>query len=109
MRENEKKASKYQAGVARFEKGLIFMYGSENLIVSSPVRWIFFAVTAILGFLEYKLPHKWLWITLTVLAQTAAVTVLLFAGAMLSEFLLYVLAVLFIRLCYIMLERRKAV
>lgn len=85
------------------------MYGSENLIVSSPILWIFFAVTAILGFLEYKLPHKWIWITLTVITQTVAVIVLIFAGAVLSEFLLYVLAVLFIRLCYIMLERRKAV
>ena len=85
------------------------MYGAENLLISSPVMWIFFAVTAILGFLEYKLSHKWIWITLTVIAQTVAVIVLLFAGAVLSEFLLYVLAVLFIRLCYIMLERRKAV
>lgn len=85
------------------------MYGSENLIVSSPVMWIFFAISAILGFLEYKIPHKWLWITLNVLTQTAAVIALLFAGAALSEFLLYILAVLFIRLCYIMFERRKAV
>ena len=85
------------------------MYGSENLIVSSPILWIFFAVTAILGFLEYKLPHKWIWITLTVITQTATVVALIFAGAALSEFLLYVLAVLFIRLCYIMLERRKTV
>lgn len=85
------------------------MYRAENLLMSSPVMWIFFAVTAILGFLEYKLPHKWIWITLTVITQTVAVVVLIFAGAVLSEFLLYVLAVLFIRLCYIMLERRKAV
>ncbi len=85
------------------------MYGAENLLISSPVMWIFFAVTAILGFLEYKLPHKWIWITLTILTQTSAAVALLFAGAVLSEFLLYVLAVLFIRLCYIMLERRKAV
>ena len=85
------------------------MYGSENLIVSSPAMWIFFAVTAILGFLEYKLPHKGLWIVLTVLTQTAAVVALLFTGAALSELLLYILAVLFIRLCYVMLERRKAV
>ena len=69
--------------------------------------WIFFAVTAILGFLEYKLPLKWLWITLAVAVQAAAVVALLFAGAALSEFLLYILFVLFIRLCYIMLERRK--
>ena len=85
------------------------MYRAENLLMSSPVMWIFFAVTAILGFLEYKLPHKWLWIALTVLTQTVAAVALLFAGAALSEFLLYVLAVLFIRLCYVMLERRKAV
>lgn len=85
------------------------MYASGNLIVSSPVMWIFFAVTAILGFLEYKFPQKWVWIILNVLTQTAAVAVLLFAGAVLSELLLYILAVLFIRLCYIMLERRKAV
>ena len=85
------------------------MYGSENLIVSSPVMWIFFAVTAILGFLEYKFPQKWVWIVLNVLTQTAAVAALLFKGAVLSELLLYVLAVLFIRLCYIMHERRKAV
>ena len=71
--------------------------------------WIFFAVTAILGFLEYKLAHKWIWITLTVLTQTAAAVMLLFAEAALSEFLLYILFVLFIRLCYIMLERRKTV
>ena len=83
------------------------MYGSENLIVSSPILWIFFAVTAILGFLEYKLPHKWIWIALTVTYQAVAVIALLFAGAALSEFLLYILVVLFIRLCYIMLERRK--
>ncbi len=83
------------------------MYGTENLIVSSPVMWIFFAVAAILGFLEYKLPHKWIWITLTVISQAAAVVALLFANAALSEFLLYILVVLFIRLCYIMLERRK--
>jgi hypothetical protein len=69
--------------------------------------WIFFAIAAILGFLEYKLPHKWIWITLTVVSQAAAVVALLFAGAALSEFLLYILVVLFIRLCYIMLERRK--
>ena len=85
------------------------MYGAENLLMSSPVMWNFFAVTAILGFLEYKLSYKWIWITLTFIAQTVAVIVLLFVGAVLSEFLLYVLAVLFIRLCYIMLERRKAV
>ena len=85
------------------------MYGQENLIVSSPVMWIFLVLTAILGFLEYKLSRKWVWIVLTVLTQTAAAVALLFAGAMLSEFLLYILAVLFIRLCYIMLERRKAV
>ena len=85
------------------------MYASENLIVSSPVMWIFFAISAILGFLEYKIPHKWIWITLNILTQTAAVIALLFLGATLSEFLLYILAVLFIRLCYIMLERRKAV
>ena len=85
------------------------MYGSENLIVSSPILGIFFAVTAILGFLEYKLLHKWIWITLTVITQTAAVVALIFAGAALSEFLLYILYVLFIRLCYIMLERRKTV
>ena len=83
------------------------MYGTENLIISSPIMWIFFAVTAILGFLEYKLPLKWLWITLAVAVQAAAVVALLFAGAALSEFLLYILFVLFIRLCYIMLERRK--
>ena len=76
------------------------MYGTENLIISSPVMWIFFALAAILGFLEYKFPHKWVWILLTVVA-------LLFANAALSEFLLYILVVLFIRLCYIMLERRK--
>ena len=85
------------------------MYRAENLLMSSPVMWIFFAVTAILGFLEYKLPHKWIWIALTVITQTVAVFALLFAGAALSELLLYILAVLFIRLCYIMLERRKAV
>ena len=85
------------------------MYVAENLLMSSPVMWIFFAVTAILGFLEYKLPHKWIWITLTVITQTVAVVVLLFKGAVLSELLLYILAVLFIRLCYVMLERRKTV
>ena len=84
------------------------MYGPENLIISSPILWILFAVAAILGFLEYKLPHKWIWIALTVTYQAAAVIALLFAGAALSEFLLYILVVLFIRLCYIMLERRKA-
>ena len=83
------------------------MYGTENLIFASPLMWIFFAVTAILGFLEYKLPLKWLWITLTVGSQAAAVVALLFANAALSEFLLYILVVLFIRLCYIMLERRR--
>jgi hypothetical protein len=83
------------------------MYGTENLIISSPVMWIFFAIAAILGFLEYKLPHKWIWITLAVVSQAAAVVALLFAGAALSEFLLYILVVLFIRLCYIMLERRQ--
>ena len=83
------------------------MYGTENLIISSPIMWIFFAIAAILGFLEYKLPLNWLWITLSVAAQAAAVVALLFAGAALSEFLLYILVVLFIRLCYIMLERRK--
>lgn len=96
-------------GITHFEKGLIFMYGTENLIISSPVMWIFFAVSAILGFLEYKFPRKWLWVIFNVLTQTAAAVALLFAGAALSEFLLYILAVLFIRLCYIMLERRKAV
>ena len=85
------------------------MYRAENLLMSSPVMWIFFAVTAFLGFLEYKLPHKWIWIALTVITQTVAVFALLFAGAALSELLLYILAVLLIRLCYIMLERRKAV
>ena len=85
------------------------MYGAENLLISSPLMWIFFAVTAILGFLEYKLAHKWIWIALAVLTQTAAALALLFAGAALSEFLLYILVVLFIRLCYIMLERRKTV
>ena len=85
------------------------MYGAENLLISSPLMWIFFAVTAILGFLEYKLAHKWIWIALAVLTQTAAALSLLFAGAALSEFLLYILVVLFIRLCYIMLERRKTV
>ena len=84
------------------------MYGTENLIVSSPLLWILFAASAILGFLEYKLPHKWIWITLTVISQAAAVIALLFANAALSEFLLYILVVLFIRLCYIMLERRRA-
>ena len=83
------------------------MYGTENLIISSPVMWIFFAIAAILGFLEYKLPHKWIWITLAVVSQAVAVVALLFAGAALSEFLLYILVVLFIRLCYIMLERRQ--
>ena len=83
------------------------MYGTDNLIISSPVMWIFFAVTAILGFLEYKLPHKWIWIALTVVSEAAAVAALLFANAALSEFLLYILVVLFIRLCYIMLERRQ--
>ena len=84
------------------------MYGAENLLISSPLMWIFFAVTAILGFLEYQLPRQGiLWITLTVLTQTVAVIALLFAGAALSEFLLYILVVLFIRLCYITLERRK--
>jgi hypothetical protein len=83
------------------------MYGTEYLIISSPIMWIFFAVTAILGFLEYKLPLKWLWIALTVVTQAVAVAALLFANAALSEFLLYILVVLFIRLCYIMLERRK--
>ena len=84
------------------------MYGTENLIVSSPVLWILFGITAILGFFEYKFSHKWIWISLTVLSQVAAVVALLFVNAALSEFLLYILVVLFIRLCYIMLERRKA-
>ena len=91
-----------------FRERIDFMYGTENLIISSPLMWIFFAIAAILSFLEYKLPHKWIWITLNILSQTAAVIALLFANAALSEFLLYILTVLFIRLCYIMLERRTA-
>ncbi len=85
------------------------MYGTENLILSSPLMWILFALTAILSFLEYKLRPKWLWITLGALLQVVSVVLLLFARAALSDALLYMLGVVFIRLCFVMFERRRAV
>ena len=83
------------------------MYPTENFILSSPWMWIFFALTAIFCFLEYKCSKKWIFILCCVLTQTAATAALLFANAALADFLLYVLGVLFIRLCFVMLERRK--
>lgn len=83
------------------------MYPTENLILSSPLMWIFFALTAVFCFLEYKLSKKWIFIGCAVLTQIAATVGLLFVNAALADFLLYVLVVLFIRLCFVMLERRK--
>lgn len=83
------------------------MYPAENLILSSPLLWIFFALTAVFCFLEYKVSKKWIFIGCNVLIQIAATVALLFASAALADFLLYVLGVLFIRLCFVMLERRK--
>ncbi len=84
------------------------MYGTENLILSSPVMWIFFVLTAISSFLEYKLSCKWLWIVLGAVLQAAAVITLLFVRAALLDALLYILGVVLIRLCFVMLERRRA-
>lgn len=83
------------------------MYATENLILTSPLFWILLLVTAILCFLEYKLPKKWIFLGALALWETAAVMLLLFEKAALSELLLYILSVLFIRLCFVMLERRK--
>lgn len=83
------------------------MYPTENFILSSPLIWIFFAITAVFCFLEYKLPKKWIWIGCAVVTQMAAIVALVFAEAALADCLLYVLGVLFIRLCFVMLERRK--
>ncbi len=83
------------------------MYPTENFILSSPLLWIFFALTAVFCFFEYKLSKKWIWICACVITQIAATVMLLFANAALADFLLYILGVLFIRLCFVMLERRK--
>ena len=88
-------------------EGKSTMYPTENLILSSPLMWICFALTAVFCFLEYKLSKKWIGIGGCIITQVAATVLLLFASASLADFLLYALGVLFIRLCFVMLERRK--
>lgn len=83
------------------------MYATENLILTSPLLWILFLVTAVLCFLEYWFSKKWIFVVAFALWDVAAIVLLLVANAALSELLLYILGVLFIRLCFVMLERRK--
>ena len=79
---------------ANFPKVLVFMI-------------LFLAGAVILGFLEYKLRRKWIWITANALLCAFAVVVFLISGAGLSEVLLYLLAFLFVRLCFVMWEGRN--
>ncbi len=85
------------------------MYPTESILIMSPLMWVYFALTAVFCFLEYKCSKKWLFIVACVAVQIAATITLLVIGGALADFLLYVLAVLFIRLCFVMLERRKKV
>jgi hypothetical protein len=83
------------------------MYPADNILISSPLMWIFMILTAVFCFLEYKLSKKWIFIIACVAVQVAATVTLLSIGGALADFLLYVLIILFIRLCFVMLERRK--
>ena len=83
------------------------MFGSENFILSSPWMVIFIAISAVLDFLEYKFRAKWIFLVANALLCAFAFVSFLSQGAGLSDVLLYLLAVIFARLCFMMLERRR--
>ncbi len=62
-------------------------------------------LTAILTFLEYRLKKAVLFILANAVVTVAVVVSLLVLGAGLSEFLLWLLGFLFIRLCFTLRER----
>lgn len=83
------------------------MFGSENLILTSPL--VFFAcvaVSALLAFLEYKTKAKTLFAILSAFAMAGTFVTFLFVGATLADLLLYLLVTVFFRLIFVMLEGR---
>ena len=84
------------------------MFGSENLILSSPWPLILIAISAVLDFLEYKFRVKWIFLVANALLCAFAFVAFLSLGAGLADVLLYLLAVVFARLLFTMLERRRS-
>lgn len=83
------------------------MFGSENLILTSPL--VFFAcvaVSALFAFLEYKTRAKTLFAVLSACAMAGVFVTFLFVGATLADLLLYLLVTVFFRLIFVMLEGR---
>lgn len=84
------------------------MFGSENFILSSPWMIGLIVVSALISFCEYKFRRKWIFITANALTSAFAFVVLLICGATLADVLLYLLAILAVRLGFAMLDRRKS-
>lgn len=83
------------------------MFGSENFILSSPLMLIMIAVSVLIDLGEYKCRRKWIFLAANAVCTAAAFLGFLAQGAALSDVLLYLLAVIFARLCFMMLERRR--
>lgn len=83
------------------------MFGSENFILSSPLMLICIVISALISFCEYKFRRKWIFITANALFCAFAFVLFLSYGAGLSDTLLYLLAVLAVRLGFVMLEGRR--
>ena len=83
------------------------MFGSENLILTSPLLFLScVAVSALFAFLEYKTRVKTLFTVLSALAMAGAFVAFLFVGATLADLLLYLLATVLVRLIFVTLEGR---
>lgn len=83
------------------------MFGSENLILTSPLLFLAcVAVSALFAFLEYKTRVKTLFTVLSALAMAGAFVAFLFVGATLADLLLYLLATVLVRLIFVTLEGR---
>ncbi len=84
------------------------MFGSENLILTSPLLFLACAaVSALFAFLEYKTRVKTLFTVLSALAMAVSFVAFLFAGATLADLLLYLLAIVLVRLIFVMFEGRE--
>ena len=83
------------------------MFGSENLILTSPLVFLIcVAVSALLTILENKTRKKWLFAILGAVSVAASFVVFLVLGAVLSDLLLYLLIVVCMRLVPMMAEGR---
>lgn len=84
------------------------MFGSDNLILMTPLFVAMIAVSAILGYFEFRFRKKTIWIVANAVFCTAAFAVLLLLSAALSDVLLFVLSILTIRLVFLMSERERS-